>query len=127
MKTAMYETISEFKPIQTGHTTEVAPKMSGIKPLTPKSEVFETKAQAPERFRPKDELLFAPTVDARVKIRQPFLVHLATADEGVSAYVDEIGEFGFGSNRGEALDDLAKTISELYFRSAAKGTVFRKT
>jgi len=64
---------------------------------------------------PKDDLLFAPSVDVRIKIRKPFLVHLASEGGGVSARVEEINEFGYGSNRGEALDDLGKTISELYF------------
>lgn len=68
-----------------------------------------------ERMKTKDELLFAPAIDGRLKIHTPFHVHIVSSGEGVSAHAAEIGEFGHGNHRGEALDDLGKTIAELYF------------
>ncbi len=59
-------------------------------------------------------VLFAPTIDRRVKIIKPFRVALEKHEERFVARIDEIGEFGYGSNSGDALYDLGKTISELY-------------
>jgi len=71
-------------------------------------------------MRPKDELLFAPAIDARLKVHTPFRVRIVSSGEGVSAHAPEIEEFGHGPNRGEALDDLGKTIAELYFSLASE-------
>ena len=68
-----------------------------------------------EQMKQKDELLFAPLVDARLKVHTPFAVRIINSGDGVSAHAAEIQEFGYGTNRGEALDDLARTIAELYF------------
>jgi hypothetical protein len=62
-----------------------------------------------------EKLLFAPTIDARLKITEPFVVTLERREGIVSAYVEELEEFGHGSNSSEALHDLGKTLSELYF------------
>ena len=60
-------------------------------------------------------LLFAPRIDPRLKITKPFDVVIEKTTRGVAARVDEITEFGYGSNRSEAVDDLGRTLAELYF------------
>ena len=60
-------------------------------------------------------LLFAPTIDARLKIDRPFTVRIERSGDVTSAYAAEIEEFGQGRDSGEALYDLGKTIAELYF------------
>jgi len=62
-----------------------------------------------------ERLLFGPSIDGRLKIVKPFVVSLEVREGVVAACVEEIQEFGCGSNSGEALYDLAKTLSELYF------------
>lgn len=69
----------------------------------------------PKALELPDPLLFAGQLDARLKIKEPFAVKLSRSKEGVTAYVAEIEEFGYGSSTGEALWDLSRTISELYF------------
>jgi hypothetical protein len=61
-----------------------------------------------------DPLWFAPTIDARLKIVKPFRVVVARDGENVTATAEEIDEFGYGLNAGDALSDLGKTIAELY-------------
>jgi len=60
-------------------------------------------------------VLFAFNVDHRLRIKRPFAVAIEEADGTVIARIDEINEFGCGSSTGEALEDLGKTLSELYF------------
>ncbi|MGP8246808.1 MAG: hypothetical protein ACLQVN_20105 [Bryobacteraceae bacterium] len=60
-------------------------------------------------------LWFAPTIDARLKIEQPFCVRVAHDGGTATAVVEEINEFGYGAHAGDALSDLGKTIAELYF------------
>jgi hypothetical protein len=62
-----------------------------------------------------EKVLFALNVDCRLKITKPFVVTVERHEGIVSAYVEEINEFGYGSSSGEALHDLAETLSELYF------------
>ncbi|MEK7403641.1 MAG: hypothetical protein AAB225_00900 [Acidobacteriota bacterium] len=62
-----------------------------------------------------EEVLFAPNIDARLKITKPFLVTVKRREGIMTAYIEEINEFGYGSNSAEALYDLGRTLSELYF------------
>ena len=59
-------------------------------------------------------LLFAPSINAHLKIEKPFTVRIERSSGLVTAYAEEIGEFGEGAHVGEALEDLRKTIGELY-------------
>ena len=68
-----------------------------------------------------DPLWFAPTIDARLKIEKPFRVRIAHDGYVVTAVAQEIDEFGYGANAGDALWDLGKTIAELYFSLAGCG------
>lgn len=61
-----------------------------------------------------DPLWFAPTIDARLKIHEPFCVRISRSGEVVTAVAEEIEEFGYGPNASDALSDLGKTIAELY-------------
>lgn len=63
---------------------------------------------------PLREVQFAPTIDRRFRIIKPFKVVLEKHEGGVVARIDEIGEFGYGPNSGDALYDLGKTVAELY-------------
>jgi hypothetical protein len=67
----------------------------------------------PQQWMP-DPLWFAPTIDARLKIEQPFRVRIAHDGDIATAFAEEIDEFGYGPNVGYALSDLGKTIAELY-------------
>jgi len=78
------------------------------------NEQVHRLSQMPDGMQPKDELLFAPAIDPRLKISSPFRVQIVRSNDGISAHIAEIEEFGHGANRGEALDDLGKTIAELY-------------
>ena len=63
--------------------------------------------------------LFGAVADARLRLKKPFQVRIERSDTGFVAGADEIGEFGCGTDSGQALHDLAKTISELYFSLSA--------
>jgi hypothetical protein len=75
-------------------------------PATP--ELLKRKTTA-------ESLLFAPSIDPRLKITKPFVVRVERHDEAVAACVEEIQEFGYGPDSGEALHDLGETLAELYF------------
>ncbi len=53
--------------------------------------------------------------DARLRVRQPFQVTMATENDDFIAEAVEIDEFGFGKNPSSAVRDLQLTIVELYF------------
>jgi hypothetical protein len=126
------ETLSDFKPVAPPGMPPV-PMMSGTIsrissaepvfsdiPADGTSELVNQVLRMEERMKPKDEFLFAPTIDGRLKVHTPFRVHILSSPQGVSAQAEEIQEFGYGANRGEALDDLAGTIAELYFSLASE-------
>ena len=135
MHTETYETVSDFKSIETAYTSGSSPART-LSPalMKPREEVviFSKPAadkardrvnrisRMKERMEPKDDMLFAPSIDGRLKIHTPFRVRIATSNGGVSAHAAEIEEFGHGTNRGEALDDLGRTIAELYFSLASE-------
>jgi hypothetical protein len=135
--TETYATLSDFTPIESPGTHPV-PMNGTLSPIRsdfarpPELVIFSdvpadgTKERADqisrmeERMKPKDEFPFAPAIDGRLKVHTPFRVHIVPSFEGVSAHAVEIDEFGHGANRGEALDDLGKTIAELYFSLASE-------
>src|ERR1700730_6858629 len=61
-----------------------------------------------------DQLQFAGTVDPRLKIDRPFAVTVQRTDGRVIAEILGIEEFGVGASLGDALEDLGKTVAELY-------------
>lgn len=45
----------------------------------------------------------------------PFEVRFERTESGYAAVVQELDEYGLGATRAEALEDLGKTLQELYF------------
>ena len=78
------------------------------------AEIPSSTLMQPERAIP-DPLSFAPMIDPRLKIRKSFKVRFHRCESGMTAYAEEIEEFGQGANSSEALIDLGKTIAELFF------------
>ena len=63
----------------------------------------------------KESTLLGTMNDARLRVRQPFQVTMATENDDFIAEAEEIDEFGFGKNPSAAVRDLQLTIVELYF------------
>ena len=61
------------------------------------------------------EILVGSLRDGRLRVSAPFSVKFAVEEPHVIAEAAEFNEFGFGSNWPEALADLQRAISELYF------------
>ncbi len=49
-----------------------------------------------------------------LKLKEPLAVYLESDSEGVIAYCYDVDVFGNGETESEALEDLRKTISDLY-------------
>src|SRR5438128_4654415 len=60
-------------------------------------------------------LQFAGFVHPALRLQKPFSVTLHHDGGRVIAELTSIGEFGIGVSVGEAVDDLGKTLGELYF------------
>ena len=60
------------------------------------------------------KILFGARPDRRLRFKQPLEVELFAGQGSVVACAESIGEFGHGDSMGEALDDLRKTLTELY-------------
>lgn len=63
-------------------------------------------------------MLLGTVRDGRIRIVDPFKVIFVRDDDQIVAEATEINEFGFGNDFSEALLDLQRTISELYFTLA---------
>ena len=63
----------------------------------------------------EESTLLGTMNDARLRVRQPFQVTMATENDDFIAEAEEIDEFGFGKNPSAAVRDLQLTIVELYF------------
>ncbi len=50
-----------------------------------------------------------------LKLKEPLVTHLESDKDGVIAFCYDLDVFGHGDTEGEALEDLRKTISDLYF------------
>jgi hypothetical protein len=61
------------------------------------------------------EILLGTLRDGRLKIFMPIKVKFTYENEQAIAEAEDINEFGFGKNQSEALADLQRAISELYF------------
>jgi hypothetical protein len=88
---------------------------------TDAAQEVQSSANLPEwLLKLPDPLLFAGTVDPRLKINTPFAVSTQRTHGRVIVQVLDIGEFGVGGSLGEALEDLGKTIAELYLTLKAE-------
>jgi hypothetical protein len=65
-------------------------------------------------------VLFAGFVHPSLRIEKPFSVLIHNQTSHFTAEVSSIEEFGVGSSVGEALEDLGKTLGELYFSLGAE-------
>lgn len=61
------------------------------------------------------EVLVGSLRDGRLRVSTPFLVKYMVEEPQVIAEAPEFNEFGFGGNQSEALADLQRAITELYF------------
>jgi hypothetical protein len=61
-----------------------------------------------------DELLYAGSIHPDLRIIVAFEVHFERVECGHAAVVHELEEFGIGETRSDALEDLRKTLRELY-------------
>jgi hypothetical protein len=61
-----------------------------------------------------DELLYAGAIHPELRIVAPFDVRFERTKNGYAAVVHELEEYGLGDTRSEALEDLRKTLQELY-------------
>ncbi len=81
--------------------------------LTEASE--ETNESFLRLNQPQAELLYGASLHPLLHTLKPFLVTFERLDSGTAAYIQDLEEYGFGENRSEALDDLRRTLAELYF------------
>lgn len=65
-----------------------------------------------------ERILFGALPDPRVRIRKPIPIEIANFEGTYTASSAELEEFGYGHTRSQALDDLGRTLSELYFSLA---------
>jgi hypothetical protein len=61
-----------------------------------------------------DELLYAGSIHPDLRIISAFEVRFERVEGGHAAVVHELEEFGVGETRSDALEDLRKTLRELY-------------
>jgi hypothetical protein len=64
---------------------------------------------------PPEEFRLGALRDARLRIREPFLVRFSSEGGHIIAEAPEADEFGFGRNPSEALADLQRALAALYF------------
>jgi hypothetical protein len=69
---------------------------------------FTTRMTVPE------ELLYAAAIHPELRTTLPFYVQFERTESGYAAVVHELDEYGLGCTRSEALEDLRKTLQELY-------------
>ena len=65
-------------------------------------------------FNKRKTILLYSLHNPLLKLKEPLAVYLETDSEGVIAYCYDVDVFGQGDTEGEALEDLRKTISDLY-------------
>lgn len=63
-------------------------------------------------------ILMGLSGDSRLRLRRPIPVSISADGETVTAYVNDVEEFGYGPNLSAALEDLSKTLAQLLFSLA---------
>jgi hypothetical protein len=61
-----------------------------------------------------EELLYAGAIHPELRTVLPFHVRFERTESGYAAVVHDLDEYGLGNTRSEALEDLRKTLQELY-------------
>jgi len=90
--------------------------------VAPPGSVFTKVVSEEPRMMP-DRISYAARVHPGLRTTKPFSVQFSKIEDGFTASVADIEEFGIGGTRSEALDDLGHTLAELYFsldRDAAR-------
>jgi len=112
-----------MQPMTISEATPLGMPLPPVTPLTRlRSPAVRVDADVPPREPPEllkrnttaEKVLFAPNIDGRLKIMEPFVVRVEWREGLVTARIEDIDEFGYGCNSGEALYDLGKTLAELY-------------
>jgi hypothetical protein len=62
-----------------------------------------------------DKLFYTESIHPSLRTVVPFEVRFERTESGHAAVVDELNEYGLGTTRAEALEDVVKTLQELYF------------
>jgi hypothetical protein len=84
--------------------------------ITPPPEIVSTVVVVQGRLEMSPDIIsYAAKVHPSLRTKKAFTVQFSRNDEGFSAYVAELEEYGLGVTRSEALDDLNHTLAELYF------------
>jgi len=90
--------------------------------VAPLGGVFNSVVFAELGMMP-DRVSYAAKLHPRLRTVKPFLVQFSRTEDRFIASVSDIEEYGVGGTRSEALDDLGRTVAELYFsleRDAAR-------
>lgn len=66
-------------------------------------------------FNKKKTILLYTLHHPSLKLKEPLSAYLETDPEGIVAYCYDVDVFGHGETESEALEDLRKTITDLYF------------
>jgi hypothetical protein len=97
------------------HFVQTKEELRKLRFLVPGSDqsVDVSKPRTPRR--PPDRIKLGSLSDGRLRVRRPIQVNIQRKRNAVVASWEPAGEFGYGRNTSEALDDLAKTVAELYY------------
>ncbi|MGA3201361.1 MAG: hypothetical protein ABSF12_02580 [Bryobacteraceae bacterium] len=61
-----------------------------------------------------DKLLYSEPIHPGLRTIIPFEVRFERTENGIAAVVQELDEYGLGDTQADALEDLGKTLQELY-------------
>lgn len=77
----------------------------------PQRIAFRRPGKAPAR---PGHVLFGATVHPKIRVLKPMPVDISRRSDGYVAQFKQVAEFGCGDTLSSALDDLGKTIAELF-------------
>ena len=86
-----------------------------LPPVTAASGAMIFSQLRDEPVMSPDHISYAARVHPGLRTKKPFAVEFTRVDDGFTACVPELEEYGLGASRSEALDDLGRTLAELYF------------
>jgi hypothetical protein len=80
---------------------------------------FTINVETPETPSWPAKILLGWLNDPRLRLRKAIQIDLSRHEQTIIAYSPGFEEFGYGANISEALDDIAGTLSELFFSLGA--------
>lgn len=120
----MPETITEVSLTPVGSTISPAPnadRLADVSVAPPGRKVaelrpaaFAVRKRGKQLYAP-DQVRFGGCLDHRLRFVRSIRVDVSRKAGTVVAHWSDIDEFGYGDTLGDALNDLGKTLSELYF------------